>query len=138
MTHPLSSLPEEPGLLDPLFFRHLNDLGITNILVVDDLGTDGKWVNLVGKRFADIIPVSGLFDWLDGRHQEVESFVHLGACSSTVETNASYLLGNNYRYTLRLAEYALKHHKRFVYASSAATYGDGSLGFNDHMIYWNH
>lgn len=119
------------GFIGSALIRHMNDLGVTNIIVVDNLGTDGKWVNLVGKRFVDIIPVDGLFSWLDGRHSLVSSFVHLGACSSTVEQDASYLLENNYRYTQKLAEYALNHGKRFVYASSAATYGDGSRGFKD-------
>ncbi len=119
------------GFIGSALIRHMNDLGLDNIIVVDNLGTDGKWLNLVGKRFVDILPIDGLLPWLDGRHDEVASFVHLGACSSTVEQDASYLLENNYRYTLKLAEYALKHNKRFVYASSAATYGDGSLGFDD-------
>ncbi len=119
------------GFIGSALIRYMNDLGVTNIIVVDDLGTDGKWVNLVGKRFVDIIPVERLFSWLDGRHSLISSFVHLGACSSTVEQDASFLLENNYRFTQRLAEYALNHGKRFVYASSAATYGDGSMGFSD-------
>lgn len=119
------------GFIGSAFVRLLNDKGINNIIIVDQLGNDGKWVNLVGKRFVDIITPEGLFAWLDGRHSLVSGFVHLGACSSTVEQDASYLLENNYRYTVKLAEYALNYDKRFVYASSAATYGDGSLGFED-------
>jgi ADP-L-glycero-D-manno-heptose 6-epimerase len=120
------------GFIGSALVRHLNDNGIDHIVIVDHLGMDSKWANLVGKRFADIIGIHDLFVWLEERGpQEVESFVHLGACSSTVEQDASYLLENNYRYTRRLAEYALKHDKPFVYASSAATYGDGSLGFTD-------
>jgi len=120
------------GFIGSALIRHLNELGISNIIIVDNLGTDGKWVNLVGKRFADIIPIEQMFKWLAERSaDEIAGFIHLGACSSTVEQDACYLLGNNYRYTRKLAEYALKHNKRFVYASSAATYGDGSLGFVD-------
>ena len=74
---------------------------------------------------------SGLFAWLEGKQSQIEAFIHLGACSSTVETDASYLLENNYRFSVRLAEYALENNHRFIYASSAATYGDGSLGFSD-------
>ena len=66
-----------------------------------------------------------------GKRENHKAFIHLGACSDTLETNVDYLLENNTRYTIRLAEYALKHGQRFVYASSAATYGDGSLGFSD-------
>lgn len=119
------------GFIGSGVIRHLNNLGMKNIVVVDDLGKTEKWKNLVGKQFVDIIDKNCLFEWLNGRDAVIEAFIHLGACSSTVETNASYLLENNYRYSIRLAEYALKFEKRFIYASSAATYGDGSLGFVD-------
>ena len=119
------------GFIGSCVLRQLNDLGISNILVVDNLGETDKWKNLVGKKMAEVISKENLFAWLEDREDEIEAFIHLGACSSTVEKNASYFLENNYRYTLRLAEYALKHNHRFIYASSAATYGDGSLGFGD-------
>ncbi len=111
--------------------RHLNDLGHTNLLLVDDLKNKDKWKNLVGKQFSDIISKHALLPWLEAKGAEVDAIVHLGACSDTVETDADYLLENNFRYTIRLAEWALKHEKRFIYASSAATYGDGSSGFID-------
>lgn len=119
------------GFIGSGVLRHLNDQGISNIVVVDDLGHTDKWKNLVGKKFLDLLHKDQLFDWLDSRRPEVEACIHLGACSSTVETDANYLLENNYRYTLRLAEWALWNEKRFIYASSAATYGDGLLGFSD-------
>jgi ADP-L-glycero-D-manno-heptose 6-epimerase len=119
------------GFIGSGVVRVLNDRGMSNIVVVDNLGTTEKWKNLVGKNFVDLIHKKDLFTWLEGRGDEIEAFIHLGACSSTVELDSNYLLENNYRYTLRLAEYALHHSKRFIYASSAATYGDGSLGFSD-------
>ncbi len=119
------------GFIGSCVVRHLNDLGYDNIVVVDNLGSTEKWKNLVCKTTSDILHKSALFDWLQGKEQEIQAFIHLGACSSTVELDANYLLENNYRYTRRLAEYALKHGIRFVYASSAATYGDGDLGFSD-------
>lgn len=119
------------GFIGSGVIRHLNDQGMNNILVVDDLGKTEKWKNLVGKNFVNIIGKHDLFNWLDGRQELIESFIHLGACSSTVETDAGYLLDNNYRYSVKLAEFALTHDKRFIYASSAATYGDGNLGFSD-------
>ncbi len=119
------------GFIGSSVIKCLNDKGITNILVVDNLGTSQKWKNLVGKHFADIIDKSQLFDWLASNKERVEAFIHLGACSSTVETDASYLLENNYRYSVKLAEFAFTHGKRFIYASSAATYGDGAQGFVD-------
>lgn len=119
------------GFIGSGVIRYLNDRGMSNILVVDELGQTEKWKNLVGKKFVDIIDKNQLFQWLEGRQEIVEAFIHLGACTSTIETDASYLLENNYRYSVKLAEYSLKHDKRMIYASSAATYGDGSLGFTD-------
>jgi ADP-L-glycero-D-manno-heptose 6-epimerase len=119
------------GFIGSCVVRYLNDAHHSNIIVVDNLGTTEKWKNLVGKSVSDILHKNDLFNWLQGREGEIEAFIHLGACSSTVEQDANYLLENNYRYTRRLAEYALKHGIRFIYASSAATYGDGDLGFSD-------
>lgn len=119
------------GFIGSGVIRHLNDTGINKIVVVDELDESDKWKNLVGKSFLEILDKSQLLTWLEGRQSEIEAFIHLGACSSTVEKDSNYLLENNYRYTVRLAEYALNYNKRFIYASSAATYGDGSLGFSD-------
>ena len=119
------------GFIGSGIVRYLNDRGLNNIVIVDDLGTDEKWKNLVNKRFVDIISICDLFDWLDGKESAIEAFIHLGACSDTMEMDADYLLDNNYRYSVSLAEYAIKNNQRFIYASSAATYGNGSRGFND-------
>jgi ADP-L-glycero-D-manno-heptose 6-epimerase len=121
------------GFIGSGVVRYLNDKGINNLIIVDELGKTEKWKNLVGKKFSDVIPKSQLFNWLEGKESLIEAFIHLGACSDTMETNASYLLENNYRYSVRLAEYALKNDQRFIYASSAATYGDGSQGFVDNQ-----
>ena len=121
------------GFIGSGVVRYLNDLGMENLIIVDDLGLTDKWKNLVGKKFIDIIPKSQLFSWLEGRDALVEAFIHLGACSSTTEMDANYLLENNYRYSVRLAEYALKYGQRFIYASSAATYGDGKQSFKDNQ-----
>lgn len=119
------------GFIGSGVIRHLNDQGIRNILIVDDLGHDDKWKNLVGKQFLDIIPIKDCLIPLAALEKEIGAIIHLGACSSTVETNADFLLDNNYRFSVKLAEFALKNDHRFIYASSAATYGDGSLGFSD-------
>lgn len=119
------------GFIGSCMVRYLNDLGLNNILVVDELGSSEKWKNLVGKKFYHLLDKHQLFSWLEGRESLIGSFIHLGACSDTMETDASYLLENNYQFSVRLAEYALTHDKRFIYASSAATYGDGSKGFVD-------
>lgn len=128
---PLILVTGAAGMIGSGVVRHLNDQGHQNLLLVDDLKQSKKWKNLVGKHFVDLISKHKLFEWLQGRQDEVDAIIHLGACSDTVETDADYLLENNFRYTIRLAEWALKFDKRFVYASSAATYGDGSRGFSD-------
>ena len=89
-------------------------------ILVDDLGDSEKWKNLVGLRFEDIVAPGDLWAWLAGRAKgHVNAIVHLGACSSTTETDAEFLITNNYRYTRRLCEWALANSRRFpVYASS--------------------
>ena len=119
------------GMIGSSVVRHLNDLGMTHLLLVDDLKFGDKWKNLVGKQFADLISKNALLSWLSEKGSVVDAIIHLGACSDTVETDADYLLENNFHYTVRLAEWALNNQKRFIYASSDATYGDGSLGFVD-------
>jgi ADP-L-glycero-D-manno-heptose-6-epimerase len=119
------------GFIGSGVIKALNDKGFNQILVIDDLGTDERWKNLVGKQFSDIIPIKDTFSFLASHRKEVQAYIHLGANSSTLETNASHLLENNYRYSVDLCTYALKNECRFIYASSAATYGDGLLGFDD-------
>ena len=119
------------GFIGSSLIRHLNDIGINQIVVFDTLGKTEKWKNLVGKKIVDIFDKNHLFDWLEGRFDSIQSIIHMGACSNTLETDGNYLLENNTRYSIRLAEYALKHDKRFIYASSASTYGDGKQGFSD-------
>lgn len=119
------------GFIGSAVVKELNSRGHSKILIVDDLGSGVKWRNLVQKNFSDILHKNMLFPWLEENYSEISSIVHLGACSSTVEQDANYLLENNYRYSRILAQFALSRAIRFVYASSAATYGDGSKGFSD-------
>jgi ADP-L-glycero-D-manno-heptose 6-epimerase len=118
----------------------LNQLGIDDIIIVDHLGTEEKWKNLSTLRFMDYIEkdefigllVAGGLPSVSGfAASDIEAIIHLGACSSTTEKDASFLVRNNYEYSKKLASFALSNGIRFVYASSAATYGDGSCGFCD-------
>jgi ADP-L-glycero-D-manno-heptose-6-epimerase len=120
------------GFIGSALIHALNQRGVENILAVDVLGSDGKWRNLSPLKFDDYLQAEELlttveFDSLG----DVDTVFHLGACSSTTETDGDYLIRNNYRFTQTLAEWALDHGARFVYASSAATYGDGSRGMDD-------
>jgi ADP-L-glycero-D-manno-heptose 6-epimerase len=112
----------------------LNEQGVTDILLVDDLGHGPKWRNLLDLDFADIMSIDEFrYNLRHDLLQQVDAVIHLGACSSTTETNADYLLDNNYRYSRELCQWCLDKDIRFVYASSAATYGDGSLGYSDDL-----
>lgn len=112
----------------------LNRRGATDLILVDQLGTDGKWRNLAGLEFEDLLSPAAFLALVEsGRAPAPAAVIHLGACSATTERDADYLLENNYRYTRRLCEWALGHRARFVYASSAATYGDGAQGYRDDL-----
>jgi len=111
----------------------LNAAGVEDIIVVDELGTTEKWRNLVKRRFYDYVHKDTFREWLraDRVPFPVRAIVHMGACSATTERDADYLIENNYRYSCTLADWALRRGIRCIYASSAATYGDGTQGFAD-------
>lgn len=121
------------GLIGSAVVWKLNQQGRDDIIIVDHLGSGDKWRNLAPLRFRDYIEKDRFLPLLEGSFgpEPIEAIIHLGACSSTTERDASYLVENNFEYSKRLAQYALKNGARFIYASSAATYGDGCLGFND-------
>lgn len=124
------------GFIGSALVWELNRLGYENIVVSDRLCTDEKWKNLVPLRFHDYIDGGDLEQRLRTSPESLGKFdviFHLGACSATTEKDADYLMRNNYEYTKVLAEWALTKSTRFVYASSAATYGDGALGMDDKM-----
>ena len=122
------------GFIGSALIWDLNQRGVDDIIVADFLGTDEKWRNLAPLRFNDYLEADDLLRRVeldDPALAEVELVFHLGACSSTTERDASYLVRNNFEYTKTLARWALAHDARFVYASSAATYGDGATGMSD-------
>lgn len=121
------------GFIGSALITALNKRQITDILVVDELGTDRKWKNLRNLSFTDYVEKDDFLEMVieDKLDSSVESVFHLGACSDTTETNASYLIKNNYEYSKLLGQWATEADIRFIYASSAATYGDGSAGFSD-------
>lgn len=123
------------GFIGSCFLKTLNDKGIYDILVVDHLGTGEKWKNLVGKRFLKYENKSDFRERLkSGLKEKPDAIVHLGACSDTTERDADYMLDNNFSYSVELARYCAEHDIRFIYASSAATYGAGELGYSDNVF----
>lgn len=118
------------GFIGSCLAARLNEFGRDDLIIVDALDTSEKWQNLRALRFAEYLDKSDLIGFLDGGIKP-DAVLHMGACSSTTEQDADFLYNNNFRYTERLARWCLKHETRFVYASSAATYGDGSQGYDD-------
>ncbi len=120
------------GFIGSALIWALNRRGCDNIVVCDVLGSDEKWRNLAPLRFADYVEAEALLPRLQNKALgKFDLVLHLGACSATTEKNASYLIKNNYEFTRDLAAWSLANQARFVYASSAATYGDGSSGMED-------
>lgn len=121
------------GFIGSAIVWRLNELGEQEIVIVDELGTDEKWKNLTGLKFIDIYHKDEFIELIlgDAVPFDIDAVIHMGACSSTTEKDADYLLENNYQYSQDLAKYCLMHKARFIYASSAATYGDGTKGYDD-------
>lgn len=121
------------GFIGSAIVWKLNQMGEENILIVDSLRTGDKWKNLVGLKYNDILHKEDFLQRImdDNLPFVVDSVIHMGACSATTEKDADYLLENNYKYTTELVKYCLPRKARFIYASSAATYGDGANGYDD-------
>ena len=132
------------GLIGSAVVRELNRRGEFDLVLVDHLGTSEKWMNLRSLRFREYLEKDEFLDQVEwGLTSEADggsgpalcsnlrAIVHLGANSSTTEKDASHLIANNYRYSIQMAALSERRNARFVYASSAATYGDGALGFDD-------
>lgn len=123
------------GLIGSAVIWRLNHAGINDILVVDHLGnTTDKWKNLAPLRFDDYMEREDFREKLLAGYfngAKIDGVIHMGACSSTTERDASYLIDNNFRYTAQVAQFCVDRNIRMVYASSCATYGDGSQGYDD-------
>jgi ADP-L-glycero-D-manno-heptose 6-epimerase len=100
-----------------------------DVAVNDLLGSDGKWRNLKKRRLADVVPPSDLFRWLDGR--KLDAVIHMGAISDTTARDGDAVMESNFRLSLRLLDWCTETRTPLIYASSAATYGDGAQGFDD-------
>jgi ADP-L-glycero-D-manno-heptose 6-epimerase len=107
----------------------LNEAGRTDVVVNDVLGTDEKWRNLAKRRVADMVGTGDLFRWLEGR--KLDAVIHMGAISDTTARDADLVIENNFRTSLRLLDWCTAAKVPFIYASSAATYGNGEQGFSD-------
>lgn len=118
------------GFIGSCLVRMLNDKGIEDIRIVDNIAETEKWKNLVNKKYMEYVHKNVFLDRLRS-YQGITHVIHMGACSSTTEKNFDYLYNNNPEYTKVLWNYCTEHQIPFIYASSAATYGDGEQGFSD-------
>ena len=117
------------GFIGSAVVWRLNELGYDNILIVDRMDETDKWKNLAPLKFEEFIDAD---EFLSGLNLFCPSVVfHLGACSSTTERDSALMMKNNYSYSAKLCNWSVEHDIRFIYASSAATYGDGSAGMED-------
>lgn len=122
------------GFIGSAFLWKLNSQGIDDIIVVDELDESEKWKNLVGKKFVDYIQKDEFLRLVvEDKLPIPTKVIHLGACSSTTCKDGTYFIQNNYEYSKILAQWAFLHKAAFIYASSAATYGDGENGYSDNQ-----
>lgn len=121
------------GFIGSAFVWKLNEMGINDILLVDKMESENKWLNLRKRDYADWCNIDDLFLWLENKENAkmITGVLHMGAISDTVEQNADTLMKNNYEYSKKLWEFCAENKINYVYASSAATYGDGEMGYND-------
>ena len=120
------------GFIGSCIVRTLNDKGISDIIIVDNIAETDKWMNMRNKKFIKYVHKSKFLEDLPS-YENVEAIIHMGAQSATTERNFDYLWDNNFEYTKALWNYCAEKQISFIYASSAATYGDGKLGFDDTM-----
>ena len=114
------------GFIGSNLVAALEESGERDIVVCDRLGQDEKWRNLAKRELAALIPPEGLFDFLETHGRDIAVVFHMGAVSSTTERDADFILASNFTLSQRLWEWCATTETRFIYASSAATYGDGS------------
>ena len=118
------------GFIGSNLVASLNEAGSSDVVVNDLLGKDDtKWRNLAKRQVADLVPPAELMKWLHGR--KLDAVIHMGAISDTTVTNGDLVMENNFRLSLHLLDWCTTTRTPFIYASSAATYGDGSAGFSD-------
>ena len=130
MNFKMTILTGAAGFIGSCILSYLNALGINDIICVDDFGNGGKWKNILNKKYIDFISCNEFYSKLDS-FQNIELIIHMGACSSTTEANMDFLYRNNYLCSRNLYNWCKRIDARFIYASSASTYGNGDDGFFD-------
>ena len=127
------------GFIGSNIVAQLQEKGYKDIVVVDWLGSDEKWKNIAKRELAAVVQPENMFDFLSEHTDEIDAIIHMGAISATTETDADLIMRSNFELSWKLWCFCRDFKKQFIYASSAATYGDGSLGFvdNDELDFLN-
>lgn len=121
------------GFIGSCIVRELNDMGYTDLVIVDHIQKTEKWKNMRNKDYTEYISRDEFPDRLPEFAGRVSHVIHMGACSATTELDFDFLYRNNFEYTKTLWKFCTENHCSFLYASSAATYGAGECGFDDRM-----
>ncbi len=119
------------GFIGSCLVAMLNEIGMNDIIIVDNISSSEKWRHLTNKKYKEYIHKSELKEKLPSLTGQISFVLHMGACSSTTEKDFDYLYQNNFEFTRMLWDFCTKERIPFIYASSAATYGGGEKGFND-------
>ncbi|MCW8836339.1 MAG: ADP-glyceromanno-heptose 6-epimerase, partial [Rhodospirillales bacterium] len=119
------------GFIGSNIVAALEERGDAPVVVCDRLRSNDKWRNLAKRELEDIVHPDDLFPFLEHHKGGIKAIFHMGAISSTTETDADLITKNNFKLSLRLWDWCAENGVRFIYASSAATYGDGAQGFDD-------
>jgi len=119
------------GFIGSVILKHMEDAGLGPLVCCDRLETGDKWRNISGRELADVVQPPDLLTFLSDNKSSIEAIIHMGAISATTEADADLISETNIRLPLQLWDWCAHHQTRFIFASSAATYGDGSMGFDD-------
>ena len=119
------------GFIGSNIVAALAERGETDLVVCDRLRSEGKWHNLAKRELTDVVHPEQIFEFLTSNREPLKAIIHMGAVSSTTATDADHVIANNFSLSLALWKWCTIHKVRFIYASSAATYGDGEAGFDD-------
>lgn len=120
------------GMIGSVIAWHLNTvLGRDDIVIADHFTQPDQWQNLCHRRYANYLDKDELLPWLETSGEKIDAVIHMGAISATTERDFNKLVTNNIRYSQQLWSWCAAHEVPFLYASSAATYGDGSEGYDD-------
>lgn len=119
------------GFIGSNVLAALEERGARDLVVVDRLRDRQKWRNIAKREITDIVTPEHIFDFLESHKSRITALIHMGAISATTERDADKIITNNFNLTIALYKWCTVNHVRFIYASSAATYGDGTHGFDD-------